>query len=171
MFAKFLPVRVLEKSQSGQSLIEVTFAVSVVGLVLVAVLSLVIASLQQARRALDQTQATQYGQTTLEWIRAQRDQAGWGTFASALAAEGENPLVYCWAELPNSFDDLTAATPGECSLDFGEDVILNTMIKRQVEFEFIGTPITQISVTVILTRPGQDGPIENRIQTLFTDWE
>lgn len=171
MFAKPRFVHASARLQSGQSLIEVTFAAAVVGLVLVAVLSLVIASLQQARRALDQTQATQYGQTTLEWIRAQRDQAGWGTFASALAAQGENPLVYCWSELPTSLDDLTADTPGECSADFGEDVIPGTTTKRQVEFEFVGTPITQIPVTVILTRPGQDGPIENRIQTLFTDWE
>lgn len=171
MFAKFRAVRVWGKSQSGQSLIEVTFAAAVVGLVLVAVLSLVIASLQQARRALDQTQATQSGQTTLEWIRAQRDQAGWGTFASALAAQGENPLIYCWTELPTSLDDLTSDSPGECSTEFGEDVMPGTTTQRQVEFEFVGTPITQIPVTVILSRPGQDGIIENRIQTLFTDWE
>jgi Tfp pilus assembly protein PilW len=158
-------------SQRGQSLIEVTFAAAVVGLVLVAILSLVIASLQQARRSLEQSQATQHGQTALEWIRAQRDQQGWGTFSSGIRAEGGSPLVYCWDAIPTSFAAWMSESPGACSSSGTTDMIPGTEVRREIEIVWSGNPVTSFTVTAVLERPGQDGVIENRIQTVFTDWE
>lgn len=154
-------------SQKGQSLIEVTFASAVVALVLVAVLSLVITSLQQARRALEQPKATQHAQAAVEWIRSQRDQAGWGSFYSALAAKG-GTQTYCWQELPVDFSTWVAQSDGECD---PEDVMPETDIQRTILLNVVAGPPQSIEVQVEVARPGQGGEIVNTLQTSFTDWE
>ncbi len=167
MFVRTRFQRVL--SRQGQSLIEVTFAAAVVGLVLVAVLSLVIASLRQARISLEQSQATQSGQVVIEWLRAQRNQEGWGSFSSSLAAQGSNPLVACVPVLPDDFSTWLSGSLGPC--DRVQDRVPGTEMTREVEISLQGTPVNAVFVNVILTRPGSDGLIENRLQTEFSPWE
>lgn len=155
-------------AQQGQSLIEVTFAAAVVGLVLVAVLSTIIASMQQARLALEQTQSTQVGQAAVEWIRSQRDQMGWGAFYSELADRGVNPQTYCWETLPASFEAWMQEDLENCDVEM---TLPDSQVQRQVQLQLVAGPPQSLEIIVTLTRPGQNGPIINQINSTLTDWE
>lgn len=157
-------------AQLGQSLIEVTFAAAVVGLVLVAVLSTVIASLQQARIALEQTQATQHGQAALEWIRSSRDQAGWGPFYDELADKGLDQ-TYCWEVLPETFDAWLQEGTETCDILDPDAFLPGTQITRQVQVQVVAGPPESVQLTVTLTRPGQNGPAVSTITSTLEDWE
>lgn len=154
-------------SQSGQSLIEVTFAAAVVALVLVGILSTVIASLQSARISLEQSQATQWANATTEWIRGQRDAQGWGVFYGSLIARG-NPQTYCLTALPSTFASWLSLPLGAC----GEtDVIPNTLAKRELTITFGAGPPQTATVTVTITRPSRSGTTVSTNETVLADWE
>lgn len=157
-------------SQQGQSLIEVTFAAAVVGLVLVAILSTVIASMRQARVALEQTQTTQYGQAASEWIRSNRDQVGWGTFYAELTDKGADQ-TYCWTDLPADFSAWLAQSAAECDPQDQNSLIPTTQITRQVEVQVVTGPPQSVNITITLTRPGQNGLAITQINTSLEDWE
>lgn len=153
-------------ARSGQSLIEVTFAIAVVSLVLVTLSSSVISSVQNSRVALEQTRSTQYAQEALEWFRGQRDAIGWGPFHSALDARGPQ-LLYCLPSIPADFatlmsDSQEAACPEE-------DVIPSTNFSRRVEINVVSD--TQVRVVSSVSRPGKAGTITTTLETIFTHWE
>lgn len=152
-------------TQTGQSLIEVTFATAVVSLVLVAILSSVIQSVSNSRVALEQTQATSLAQESLEWVRNQRDVVGWGVFSSAIEARGNN-VTYCLTTLPENFATLLLSTPGECT---DEEVITDTNFSRELQLE--RTSATEVVVVSTVTRPGSSGEITTRLETVLADWE
>lgn len=81
-------------SSSGQTLIEVIIAIGLVVLVMTSLVSGVALTVRNNRFARDQAQAKDYNRQTLEWIRAMRDQLGWETFVSILAADG-TVTFYC----------------------------------------------------------------------------
>ncbi len=152
-------------AQSGQSLIEVTFATAVVSLVLVTILSSVIQSVSNSRVALEQTKATSLAQESLEWTRNQRDITGWGVFSSALEARGGD-VTYCLASLPDNFAVLLLSTPGSCSED---EVVPETTFIR--ELHLFRTSATEVVAESFVTRPGRSGVITTRLETVLKDWE
>lgn len=173
MFAKFrnlFSTRTAASNvrSSGQSLIEVTFAAAVVGLVLVAILSTVIATIRQARIALEQTQATQYGQAAVEWLRSTRDQQGWGAWYSELADRGATQ-TYCWPTLPNTFDAWLAQSTGACNEN--ETIPPDSEFQRQIQLQIGGGPVEEVTITITITRPGQGGEVINTFTTTLTNWE
>lgn len=153
-------------SQSGQSLIEVTFATAVVSLVLVTLLSSVISSVQNSRVALEQTRSTQLANETLEWFRGQRDGQGWGPFHSALDARGPQ-LMYCLPALPADFATLMSTS--QLAVCSDAQVITGTNFKRRVEVTVVSD--TQVRVVSEVSRPGKSGTITTTLETILTHWE
>lgn len=153
--------------QSGQSLLEVTFATAIVSLVLVAILSTVIQSVQNSRVALEQTQTTQYAQEALEWIRSERDVVGWGVFYSSISERqgGGSFLVYCLTELPSDLVSLFSFG-GACE---EVDVIGDTAFRREIELAVLSAE--EIEVVVEVTRPGRSGDVITRLETRLANWE
>jgi Tfp pilus assembly protein PilV len=73
------------KNKKGQTLIEVLFALGVVGLCLVALVSVTVSAIRNASFANDSSLAVQLAQEGLETARRQRDRLTWEDFK----AEGD----------------------------------------------------------------------------------
>jgi type II secretory pathway pseudopilin PulG len=153
------------QKNSGQSLIEVSFATAIVSLVLVAILSTVIQSVQNSRVSLEQTRATQYSQEALEWARSQRDLSGWGVFSSSISTVGPN-ITFCVSAVPEDLETLLAQPVGDCD---DETFIGETQFQRHVIFDVLSP--TQIQVTAEVTRPGKTGVITTTLETILADYE
>lgn len=151
--------------QSGQSLIEVTFATGVVALILVTLLSGVIQAMQSSRTALEQSRSTQYAQEGLEWVRGERNRLGWGPFLSSIQASG-NPVTHCVPTIPADLATLLADASGECAT---EQVIEESPYRRSITFQVLTQE--QIRVTVNVVRPGEQGDVITTQTSLLSDWE
>jgi len=150
-------------SQKGVSLLEVLFATAAVSLVLVAVLSTIISSLQNSRSSLEQAKATQYSREVLEWLRQERDSIGWTAFAESLPATGMQ--TYCLSSLPGGMPVL-ASMAGECG---EEQAIPNTIYTRSLAIT--RTSVNQIDVEVIVSRPDSTGTVTTRTNMTLTEWQ
>lgn len=161
-------MRLLRQFQPGQSLIEVSFATGVVSLVLVAVLSSVIQSVQNSRVAIEQTRSTNFAQEGLEWTRAQRDTSGWGLFYSALSTRqgAGSSIIYCVPSLPDTLTALVAQASGECADD---NVIAGTGFRRELEFSVQSA--TKIVVTSRVIRAGEAGEVTTSLDVTFSDYQ
>ena len=61
------------KSQSGQSLFELVVAIAISALIIVAMVSLAVNSIQNSNFAKNKALASSYAQEAMEWLRGQRD--------------------------------------------------------------------------------------------------
>lgn len=114
--------------ESGQSLVEILIATTIVTMVLVAVASSSIASVRNSHFARNNALATRFAQEGHEWARAQRDMLGWNDFSSTI---GTGTAVYC---LIDPTVDLGSLTPGNCG---SEDKITGTIFLREVSFVYV----------------------------------
>ena len=76
----------MNKKSSGQSLIEILIAISVMVIVLIALLSLTVSSLSTTSFAKKQNEATKYSQMLMEQVRNNYLQNNWATFVSQCEA-------------------------------------------------------------------------------------
>lgn len=153
------------QKNSGQSLIEVTFATGVVALVLVALLSGVIQAMQSSRVSLEQTRSTQYAQEGLEWTRGERNRLGWGPFLS-YTQTASNPVTFCLETLPVDFPTLFSLAAGPCT---SEQVVGEGPYRREIMLRVLSAE--QVEVTVSVTRPGEQGDIITSQASILSDWE
>jgi type II secretory pathway pseudopilin PulG len=149
----------VNRQSSGQSILEVLFATTVVALVLVAVLSTIIASLRNARISMEQAQATSYASEALEWLRHQRDGQGWIPFKEQAIAD-----VYCLPSLPADITGLNSAA-GACV----NNPIPNTSFVRELTIDHL--PNDEIQTTVTVTRPSRSGPAVTTLEGRFNQWQ
>lgn len=151
-------------SRAGVSLLEVLFATAAVALVLVAVLSTIISSLQNSRASLEQTKATQYSTEILEWLRQERDNVGWTVFAESMPTVG-NTQAYCLTSLPSGLAAFVSAA-GECGPG---DTITDTIYTREVVI--IRSNLSQIDVEVLVSRPSSTGIVTTQTNSNLTEWQ
>lgn len=150
-------------SQAGVSLLEILFATAAVSLVLVAVLSTIISSLQNSRSSLEQAKATQYSREVLEWLRQERDSVGWTAFAESMPASGTQ--TYCLTALPGTVGAL-ADTVGTCDED---QKIANTIYTRSLAIT--RTNAEQVDVEVTISRPDSTGIVTTRTNMTLAEWQ
>lgn len=153
----------IKRQEPGQSIIEVIFATVVVALVLVAVLSTILASLQNSRMSLEQTRATNYGEEVLEWVRQHRSLEGWSTLASNVPNVNDS-ADYCLTSLPSDWSDLGSYS-GECERT---DVILDTPFRRQLTLNRISA--NEVETNVEITWPGKNGDTATSLKVIFARW-
>jgi len=145
------------KSQTGQSLIEVLFSLSIVLLVIVALVRATTVSMKGSDFSKNQTLATKYAQEAIEWIRGERDRS-WNEIWS------RTDSTFCL-----NFDPPTSwPGPSSCGSDFDlkggkfkREAILTTVTK--------GT-ITEIEVKVIVTWQDAGGDHDAQIVTYLSNW-
>lgn len=149
----------MKKYSSGQSILEVLFATTVVALVLVAVLSTIITSLRNARTSMEQAQATSYASEALEWLRHQRDGQGWIPFKEQAIAD-----VYCLPALPADINSLNGAA-GACV----DNPIPNTYFVRELTIAHLAND--EIQTTVTVSRPSRAGTAVTTLEGRFNQWQ
>ena len=148
---------------SGQSILEVLFATTVVALVLVAILSTIIASLRNSRTSMEQYQATGYANEVLEWMRHERDSQGWVEFSLHLPSAGSTSY-YCFDTLPTSIATIDDYR-GECS---GTKIPDTAFIRNVVLYR---TSAEEVEATVTVSRPSRSGTTEVPLTGRFTQWQ
>lgn len=77
----------MQKNKFGQSLFELVVAIGIVGLVLVAIVSVATISVRNTTFSKEQSLASRYTQQAMEWLRGQRD-TDWDDFKGRGSASG-----------------------------------------------------------------------------------
>jgi|SRR3989344_2483630 len=159
----------MSKNNSGQTLLEMVMALAVVGIVLVALVSLSTRSLGNTTFSANKSRATRLTQEASEWIRAQRD-ADWANLSGRVTAGGEQ--VYClpnlvWPGGTGACDPNTQKVKDNSNDDteFVREVTLRGM-------DTDGAPgLDTVSVGVVTYWFDGVGTREARTTTLLSNWK
>ncbi len=145
----------LKSVESGQSLFEVVIALAISALIVMALVSLVSNSIQNANFSKNKTLASNYAQEVTEWLRRERD--------TDITTFGTNVLTPTWC-----FQSLSWNKPFPCE---EEDTIAGTPFLRQASF-LINTIAgkTIIEASIIVSWVDSQGVHEARSATNFSDW-
>lgn len=144
-------------TESGQSLFEITLALAITTVIIIAIVALTATSIRNTTFSKNKTLATSYSQEATEWLRGQRD-ADFQIFESrALIPK------YCLPAL-----SWVSASVGACGA--GQEIV-GTPFKREISFSTSvvnGKTLIQASTNVFWT--DAQGLHEVRSVTNFSDW-
>lgn len=149
----------MKRLESGQSLFELTVALGISALIIVALVSLVNNSIQNSNFSKNKTLAATYAQEATEWLREERDSDP-ATFFDVNVQVSETT--------PRCFNDLTWSRIDAC----GEgEFIANTPFVRQITFSQDPTTLKTVIVADV-TVSWKDGTTEHVVtnSTSFSDW-
>lgn len=93
---------------SGQTIIEVIVAVSLIVLVLTTLVSGIALSVRNSRQAKNQALAKELVRQATEWIRGVRDSEGWETLRQTIRDDGNGTNRYCLPALPSTLAQFAA---------------------------------------------------------------
>ena len=144
-------------TQKGQSLFEITLALAISTLIIVAIVALTSNAIRNTTFSKNKSLATHYSQEATEWLRGQRD-ADFPTFET----KALTPL-YCMPSL-----SWVTASIGACAS--GQE-IPDTIFRREISFSTSlvnGKTLIQAGVNVYWT--DSQGLHEVRSVTNFSDW-
>lgn len=147
----------------GQSLFELIFAMAVVIMIIVGVVSLAGRSVRNESFSQNQSLASEYAQQAVEWIRGYRD-TDWDVFKSRSAPGAGNE--WCINSLPPLPLGAWSATPGACAGNIANTILQRTIILADDAVE----PATVVHVTVIVSWTDTQGFHEVRSVTRLTNW-
>jgi Tfp pilus assembly protein PilV len=143
----------LKNIKKGQSLFEVVFAVGMVSLVLITLVSLATSSIRNSNSSKTTDLATRSLEDGTEWVRSERD-LGW----SAFYTKASSP-TYCLTSL-----DWTK--PRSCgSLEY----INGTIIQRSVAFTLVDASTVQADLKALWS--DSQGTHQIVSSTYFTEWK
>lgn len=132
-----------KNSSSGQTIIEVLVATTVVGIVLTGLVIGMTFSLRNAAAAKARSLATRYAQEANEVFRRERDLQGWEPFSSTF--QGGATRTYCLPALPETTTEFRSLTPADCSAG---TYIQGTDFTREVEVRRVSPSEVEVSTTV-----------------------
>lgn len=139
-------------SASGQSLFEVVFAVGIVSLILITIVSLATVSIRNSTNSRISNQAVRSIEEATEWIRGERDTTDWVAFST------KAPGTYC-------LSNLNWIKPQAC---LSTDFMTGTTILRSVVLTVIDTVTIQADVKADWT--DSQGAHQTVSSTYFTKW-
>lgn len=143
----------------GQSLFEVVAAVAVVGIVLVALISLAVKATGDTTFSKSKSEASRHTQEALEWMRSERD-ANWQVFvARDTAGTGTK---YC-------LKGLNWSSQGVC--DLMNDRIPNTVFVREAIITKDSLDPNVVEVDIVTQWEDGTGVHSSRAPTKFTNWK
>lgn len=146
------------KNILGQSLFEVVLALGLITLIMTAVVGVASLSIVNSSYAKNKTLSTRLSETTLEWVRGERNN-GWDDFSLQSLPEGAGQ-TRCFQTL--SWEDSKLGTCDET------EYIPDTFIKREIDFSPVD--LVTIEVTVRIYWMSGGGYHEVNSSTLLTNW-
>lgn len=155
----------MRKQEKGQSLFEIVFALGLVSLILVAIVSLSTQSIRNANFSKNNVLATNEAQAATEWLRSQRDQ-GWTTFLTKATAPDP---TYCLPDLS------TWPSSGACASNAyvtGSTIFKRTVVLNSRDAQPSGGDGTldTVDAEIIVTWNDSQGFHQVKNQASFTDW-
>jgi Tfp pilus assembly protein PilV len=137
----------MRKTRSGQSIVEVVIATTLISIGIIAALSLSNFSTKQNTYSKALNDATSYNNQVADWLRAQKTQLGWAAFTDKLTTDaGGGVATYCLMSLPSGADDFTALTAAPCN---PTDFIDGTAYTRELQLDINNLADGRIPTTVI----------------------
>lgn len=154
---------------TGQSILEVVLAATLIAVGLVAALSLATNSQKSADFSKSNNLATNYNYQAVDWLRDVRTREGWDNMIYYLSADsGGSSLTYCLnSSLPTDTAGF-AALPADSNCSTG-GTIPGTSFARQVSFDLSQLPSGKISGTVT-TFWQEKVERENNLEFELTKW-
>ena len=146
------------KNILGQSLFEVVLALGLVTLIMTAVVGVVSLSIVNSSYAKNKTLSTRLSETTLEWIRGERNE-GWNEFSLQSFPEGALQ-TRCFQTL--SWEDSKSGLCGDT------EYISDTFLKREINFYPIDSETIEVTVKIYWLSAG--GYNEVNSSTYLTNW-
>jgi len=134
---------------SGQSLIELLVALTLIMLVVVAVVGLAAVSIKTSYFAKRETAAKRYAEEAMEWLREQK-KSNWTDFLF----EKSNNTTYC-------FNSLSWSSVGACTTTFGGIYKREATLLRSSDNK-------NVTVTVIVSWSDSSGTHETKLVSVFT---
>lgn len=132
---------------SGQSIIEVVIATTLISMGVIAALSLTNQSQKSSNYAKTLDSATAYNNQVADYLRNQKNKLGYATLAEMFETDSSGGVaIYCLVSLPADSDSFLALSPGICS---DADLIQGTSFKRSIEVDVssISTGIIPVTIT------------------------
>lgn len=153
------------KSESGQSLYELVVAIAISALIVVAMVSLAVNSIQNSNFSRNKALASTYAQQALEWLRGQRDKNTSVFIANAGAIAGSHS-VWCLSDI--STDTKGWSISHACGTG---DLIAGTPFTREVTFTITTAPSGNkiVETDVIVSWRDSQGFHEVRSDTNLVD--
>ena len=142
----------------GQSLVEVVLALGLITLIMVTVVAAASISITNSSFSKNQTLSTRLSETTLEWLRGQRNE-DWDYFLSQ-GLSGGIQQTKCFTTL--FWDD---SNIGSCS---DTEYIPDTFLKREVDFYLVDSSTIEVTVRIYWIDAG--GYHEVNSSTYLTNW-
>lgn len=140
-------------TKSGTSLFEVLVALVVIGITLIALMSIVTQSISNSTFSRNRTRAAALTTEASEWIRAERDTDWQSFYANASAPPGTE---YCLRNL-----SLSSMPCGQIDGLFQRTVRLSAITVNGAD---------AVEVIVVTSWNESDGRHESRITTTLTNW-
>ncbi|MBU0998197.1 hypothetical protein KJ570_01535 [Patescibacteria group bacterium] len=138
----------------GQSLMEVVLALGLITLIMVTVVAAASISITNSSFSKNQTFSTRLSETTLEWLRGERDNS-WDDFSQRAES-----LTWCLPEL-----NWDTANSRNCN---SEEYISDTFLKREVDFSLVDQSTIEVTVRIYWIDAG--GYHEINSSTYLTNW-
>lgn len=136
------------KSKRGTSIIEIIIATALIGMAIIAALSLTNHSQKQNTYARELAQATGYATQVADWIRTERSTLGWSTINTKSAG------IYCVNTFPADF---TALSSGACG---ATSFIPQTSFQREITLSKSSETINVVIVVSWLEQIKRQATIE-----------
>lgn len=133
--------------RSGQSILEVVIATTLISMGVIAALSLTNQSQKSSNYAKTLDAATAYNNQAADYLRNQKNQLGYATLAEMFTNDSSGGVAnYCLAVLPSDSTSFLALNSGTCS---DTDVIQGTAFLRDlvVDVSNISAGIIPITIT------------------------
>lgn len=157
------------KFKSGQTILEVVIATTLISIAIIAALGLTNQSQKSANYAKLLDQATAFNNQAADYFRNQKYLLGWAAFTEKITSDigTGNTTTYCFNTVPDStsltFDTLA---PGSCD---ETDLISGTIFKREASLST--SDLSNGVITIVITTTWPDST--ERIATLtmeLTQW-
>ena len=147
------------RSESGQSLLEVVVGIAIATIVLAALLSAITFSLANAQFARNKALATKYAQESIEWLRDKRA-GNWYSLSSKGPPSGP---TYCVNTYPANLGALNA---GVCAGTINDDF---DIFRRTIKLT--GNNVDRVEVESVVSWDQGSRSSEVKLNTTLTLWQ
>ena len=139
----------------GFSLIEVLVFVTILSLFLITAASIITVSMRQNSLKVHMLKATHYNEQLLDWIKTEKE-TDWNAFVNWGDVAGK---TYCFTDSAFSWSIATC------------DYTLDSVFKRYAILKTVGSPVSQVEVTIYTDWRDISTIQSTKLHTVFTIWE
>lgn len=154
-------------TRSGQTILEVVIAATLISMGVIAALSLTNQSQKSSNYAKTLDSATAYNNQLADYLRSQKSTLGFATLAEKVSQDsGGGSATYCFSTLPSSSAEFLGLNPSTCD---SSSVIPGTIFLREASLS--ANQIAQGIIPIIITTTWTDNTLRSAVLNQeLTQW-